>query len=62
MAEKKEFDKFQYQNDYNKQNYDRITIMVPKGYKEKITELASSLGFKSRNEFIVSLIREQIGE
>lgn len=47
---------------YNAKAYDQFLITVPKGYKDKITKAATDLGFKSRNEFIVSLIREQIGE
>lgn len=45
---------------YNAKAYDQFLITVPKGYKDKITEAAAKLGYKSRNEFIVSIIREHI--
>lgn len=56
----KEFNQIQYQNEYNKQKYDRITIMVPKGMKEQIEESMKAAGFKSRNEFIMAAIREKM--
>lgn len=62
MGSNKEFDQLQYQNEYNKQNYDRITIMVPKGDKERITAAAKAAGYKSRNEFILAAIREKMGK
>lgn len=29
-----------YINSYNKRAYDRVTILLPKGYKEKLKELS----------------------
>lgn len=54
-----EFDQIKYQNDYNKQKYDRTTIMTPKGKKEQIKAAASAAGM-SMNEFIVSAIEEKL--
>lgn len=62
MENRKEFDQVQYQNNYNKQNYDRVTIMVPKGDKDRITAAAKAAGYKSRNEFILAAIQEKMGE
>ena len=56
----KEFNQIQYQNEYNKQKYDRITIMVPKGMKDELDAAAKAAGFKSRNEFIMAAIREKM--
>ncbi len=50
-----EFDSVKYKNDFNKQNYDRIAIMVPKGKKEEIKAAAKARG-KSMNEFIVAAL------
>ena len=50
-----EFDSVKYKNDFNKQNYDRIAIMVPKGKKEEIKAAAKARG-KSMNEFIVTAL------
>ena len=58
MAE--EFDQIKYQNEYNKQKYDRITIMAPKGTKEKLQAATRAFGMKSVNEFILSAIAEKL--
>ena len=54
-----EFDQIKYQNDYNKQKYDRTTIMTPKGKKEQIKAAAAAAGM-SMNEFIISAIEEKL--
>ena len=46
-----DFDQIKYQNNYNKEKYDRITIMAPKGKKDIIKAAATDLGI-SVNEFI----------
>ena len=46
-----DFDQIKYQNEYNTQKYDRITIMTPKGKKDKIKAAAKAAGI-SVNEFI----------
>lgn len=53
------FDRMKYQNEYNKQKYDRTTIMTPKGKKEQIKAAASAAGM-SMNEFIISAIEEKL--
>ena len=40
----KEFDQMKYQNEYNKKNYDRIEIKVPKGRKAVIVAAATAAG------------------
>lgn len=46
-------------NKYNANNYDRISVVVPIGEKEKIAEFAKSHGYKSTNDFIVTAIKEK---
>ena len=55
-----EFDQMKYQNDFNKKNYDRIEIVVPKGKKQIIKEAAQAAG-QSTNEFINQAINERMG-
>ncbi len=49
------FNQFEYQNNYIKEKYDRISLIVPKGRKEEIKKKAAAEG-KSVNEYINSLI------
>ena len=51
------FDKIKYDNDYAKNNYDRLIINVPKGQKAIIKEHFTELGYKSLNEYVNALIR-----
>lgn len=53
--EEEKFNQIKYQNEFIKQNYDRINLTVPKGKKEKIREAAKAAG-KSVNEYINSAI------
>lgn len=56
------FDKVKYDNDYAKNNYDRIPINVPKGQKEVIKFHAKKKGFESINAYINDLIRKDLYE
>lgn len=47
--------RIKYRNDYTKNNYDRINLVVPKGTKEKLKAAAQELGL-SMNEYIYKLI------
>ena len=49
------FDRIGYQNEYNRKNYDRITVMVPKGEHAKLKEIAKSDGV-SVNKYIITAI------
>ncbi len=44
---------------YNNQNYDRVTIIVPKGTRENIKAEAKRQG-KSANEFLIGFIPKQL--
>lgn len=52
-----EFNQAEYIKDFNKKNYDCISLRVKKGYKNKFKELAKSKGL-SMAEFIVKLVDE----
>lgn len=53
------FNQIEYQNQYNKEKYDRITIMVPKGNKEVLQAYARKLNI-SLNAFMNKLIEESV--
>ena len=54
-----EFNQIAYQNEFNKRNYDRIEIKVPKGRKAVIQAAATAAG-QSVNEFITKAIDERM--
>lgn len=58
-AKSGEFNQIAYQNEYNKLNYDRIEIKVPKGKKAVIKEAATAAG-QSLNEFITQAVEERM--
>lgn len=57
---KEKFDQVKYQNKYNKLNYDKFSIMVPKGKREKIIEHYKKIGYKSMNQYIITLIDQDM--
>ena len=56
MAYKKTDKLIKYNNDFNRENYDRISLMVPKGNKEIIQAKAKESG-ESVNAFINRAIK-----
>ena len=59
MEENREkFNQIKYQNDFNKQKYDRVTLMVPKGQKETVKSHAEQYDGGSVNAFIQRAISE----
>lgn len=52
-------DRIKYKNKHKSEHYDRIELTVPKGEKEKIKQMASTLGI-SVNEYIYKLISEDL--
>lgn len=50
------------QNSYNKNNYDRLGVVVKKGEKDRIAAHYKSKGFSSFNEYICNLIYSDMGE
>ncbi len=61
MREKKKTaaDQFRRQNDFIKNKYDRYSLTMPKGKKEKVIEAAQRAGI-STNEFINIAIDKMI--
>lgn len=47
-------------NRYNDKAYDRVTVIVPKGEKNKLKSHADKFGYKSLNDFINHAISAQI--
>ena len=52
---KKAKQNYEYINEFASENYDRITIIVPKGSKERISAMAKAHGMNT-SEFVVSMI------
>lgn len=59
MAYKSKEDAMKYNNQFNRQKYDRIGLMVPKGQKEQIQAAASRQG-QSLNAYIVCAVNERM--
>lgn len=55
-----EFNQIAYQNEFNKRNYDRIEIKVPKG-KKAVIQAAAMAAEQSVSEFISQAIDERMG-
>lgn len=47
-------------NKYIRENYDRVTIRLPKGEREKLQAGAKELGYESFNQFCIDSMREKI--
>lgn len=45
-------------NRWNEKNYDRITVMAPKGKKEEWTKIAKRKGFKGLSGYIVDCVEK----
>ena len=62
MSENKEksFNQIEYNNNFKKINYDRITILVKKGEKKELETHIADFGYKNVSTFIKSAINEKI--
>ena len=58
-AKKEEFNQIRYQNEFNKVNYDRVEVVVKKGEKAVIKEIAKAAG-QSVSEYINQAIKERM--
>lgn len=47
---KRQFDSVSYRNEYTKEKYDRMTIIVPKGTKSKMQARAAELGYITKGK------------
>lgn len=56
----KSFNKAEYDNNFQKENYDRIVIKVKKGKKKELETHIADFGYKNVSAFIKSAINEKI--
>ncbi len=56
------YDKIKYNNQYNKENYARLSIQVPIKDKDIIENHWKSKGYKSFNAYVNDLIRKDMNE
>lgn len=61
MAFKEREKELSYIAQYQKENYDRITVMSPKGTKEKVKAAATLKGM-SASEFVLECINKELKE
>ena len=59
MSRTKEFNQIEYINNYIKEKYDRINLVVPAGNKQVIKSSAAQKG-KSVNQYINELIDDDL--
>lgn len=57
MAYKAKEDAIKYNNQFNKEKYDRIGLMVPKGQKSELQAIAAARGM-SLNALILEAIQQ----
>ena len=55
MSKKQNFNQSKYVNDYIKTNYERINLLLPPGYKDRIKKQAAENGL-SMSQYIISLL------
>lgn len=51
---------YDYINKYQKEKYDRITILRKTGEKERLTKIAKDKGYRTVTEFINACIDEKL--
>ncbi len=54
-----DFDSIKYSNNFNKEHYDRINLIMPKGEKEVIQQHAKASG-QSVSEYIRQAVSERM--
>ena len=55
------FNPDKYADDYKRRNYDRINLLLPKGSREKLQQIAKAAGVSVNalfNDFVARLIRD----
>lgn len=57
MESTKEFNQIEYNNKYNKENYDRTTLMTRKGIKQEWQKAAKEKGI-SLNQYLLNAIEK----
>lgn len=56
MAYKDKATLYQYNNSYTARSYDKVTVLLPKGERERVAARAREMGMTT-SAYIVSLIR-----
>lgn len=56
----KSFNKADYDNNYIKNNYDRINLLFKKGAKDKLNKHIKDYGYKSVSSFVNDAVNEKI--
>lgn len=56
----KSFNKADYDNNYIKNNYDRINLLFKKGTKDKLNKHIKDYGYKSVSSFVNDAVNEKI--
>ena len=57
-AKRKLEQRYNKQNEYNRKKYDRVSVMLPAGYRDKVREIATKEG-KSLNAYILEAVQEK---
>lgn len=61
-SEREKFqNQFKYQNTYNRDNYDRVVALLPKGQRERLKQLAAESGV-SLGQWIRDAIEEKLNK
>ena len=57
-AKRKLEQRYNKQNEYNRKKYDRVSVMLPAGYRDKVREIATKEG-KRLNAYILEAVQEK---
>lgn len=60
-VKKKLEQRYAKQNEFNKDNYDRVSVMFPKDYRDVVREEAKRQGM-SLNAFILAAVKEKMSK
>lgn len=55
------YEKYKYNNEFNKERYAHLTILVPKGTKSAILARIRTKGYKSVSDYFKSLLCRNLG-
>ena len=58
-AKRKLEERYNRQNEYNREKYDRVSVMFPSGYRDVVRDKAKSKGL-SLNAFILEAVKEKM--
>lgn len=60
-AKRKLEERYKNQNEYNREKYDRVSVMFPAGYRD-IVRTRAGKNNQSLNAFILEAVREKMGD